>query len=87
MYLDAGAVQRHGLNFDARNLPALQLGKDAVEYAKFTLLIRHELFMNPFVLSSSKPFNRPKVEGFLESVITHAGSIAAHARVNGVLGA
>ena len=33
MHLDAGAVDRHGFNPDARNLAALQLGKDAVEHA------------------------------------------------------
>ena len=40
-----------------------------------TLLIRHELFMNPFGLSLSKPFDKLKANGFLDSVINRAGSI------------
>ena len=35
MHLHAGAVQSDRVNPDTRNLAALQLGKDAVEYARF----------------------------------------------------
>ena len=63
----------------SRHEPAYQdshTGPDRVQKVQrctvLQLLIRHELFMNPFGLSLSKPFDRLKANGFSDSAINRA---------------